>query len=271
MIIEYAVNDGGEPTVHRCYESMVRSVLAQPNEPAVILLFSVFPGGYTLQNDLQPIGYAYDLMMVSMKNSAYPHLGKEWTQDEYYFDQYHPTSIGHGVMADCILKTIETAAAMPEAEEDIKLEEIKPVFGDEFMNLQRIFRDSLDENLHLDPGGFAADDASAYRNLPVGRVCGSNFHYNGLKGQEPLRFTATFSQLLLAIRTTPDESFGKVEVLVDGEVTATVNPHTNGSWGQSDVFWVCRNAESKEHRVEIRMAEGEATKKCTITTIAYAP
>ena len=46
VIVEYSVNDYQEPTKHRCFESLVKTILSQPNSPAVILLFAVFRGGF---------------------------------------------------------------------------------------------------------------------------------------------------------------------------------------------------------------------------------
>ena len=53
VVIEYAVNDWAEPTKCRCYESMVKDILEQPNAPAVILLFSARNDGWNVQDDLQ--------------------------------------------------------------------------------------------------------------------------------------------------------------------------------------------------------------------------
>lgn len=270
VIVEYAVNDGQEPTKRRCYEAMVRSILEQPNAPAVILLFSVFQSGFTLQKDLAPIGMVYHLMMISMVDSAFPYLGDKWTAKEYYSDEYHPTSLGHGVMADCILRGIETAVEAETDPEDLNLP-VLPVVGFNFMGLKSIFRDSVEAELGLETGSFDGNDTGAYRNQPVGLVCGKNFYHDGKHGNEPLTFKASFRELLLAIRTTKDENYGKVEIKIDGEHVLNVNPHTGGAWGQSDVFWVFHGKECTEHTVEILMAEGEEEKKCTVTAIAYAP
>ena len=67
VVIEFAVNDWGEPTQHRAYESLVKTILQQPNDPVVILLFAVFRDGFNLQGEIKKIGERYDLMMVSIK------------------------------------------------------------------------------------------------------------------------------------------------------------------------------------------------------------
>ncbi len=269
VVIEFAVNDGGEPTNHRCYESMVRDILSQPNQPVVILLFAVFDSGYNLQREIRKIGDAYDLMMVSILDGAFPYVGDKWTREAFFFDQYHPTSLGHRVMADCVLSTVEAAAAQPTSEQDINLD-VKPAYGADFVGLRTILRKGGNAQAAVDMGSFAADDAGSYRNLPVGRVCGENFHHTGKDGNAPMTFTASFRNLMVAYRTLTDERYGNAEVYVDGERVAVLKANT-GSWGQSVVDLVYDEETAREHTVEIRMAPGSEEKLFTITCMGYTP
>ena len=269
VVIEFAVNDYAEVTTHRAYESMVKSILEQPNEPVVILLFAFFNSGFTLQDDLAPIGERYDLMMISMKNSIAPHLGKEWTSEEYFADGDHPTSLGHGIMADCILAAIQASAAQTPSETDIDLT-VAPAYGTTFMGMRNIFGDSDVSDLVFDRGGFAHDDSNSFRNTPVGRVCGKNFHHNILDGDKSLTFTATFTRLLIAWRNVADEAYGSAEIWVDGVKKATLTG-TSDAWGQSVVSMPYVSWEPAEHTVEIRMAEGDERKLFTITCISLVP
>lgn len=271
VVIEYAVNDGGEPTRHGCYESMVQSILSAENAPAVILLFSVFPGGYTLQNDLMPIGKHYDLSMVSMRNSAYPLIGNKWTNDEFFFDQYHPTSLGHQVMADCILATIRADMARDVDSEDITFDPTRPVYSTAYIGMKRIFGDTIPEDIAFSAGGFNTDDGSTYSNLPVGRVCGKNFSHAPNGSQDPITFTASFKNMLISYRTVSGGNYGTAEVYIDGEKVQTLNAVVSGAWGQSETRLVFSAAPAKEHVVEIRMAEGSENKRFTITGIAFTP
>lgn len=270
VIIEYAVNDGGEPTVHGCYESMVRSVLSAENAPAVLLLFSVFPTGYSLQNDFIPIGNAYDLTMVSMKNSAYPYVGDKWTEKEFFFDQYHPTSLGHQVMADCVMAAIRAAAAQETPEKDIDVASVDPVYHAVYTDITRIFASGDNSALSLNAGGFDQDDRNAYTNQPVGRVCGPNFAHTASSGNEPLTFTGTFARMLISFRTVTSKDFGAAEVYVDGKKVSTLRAVKDGAWGQSDTALVYTSKEAMEHTVEIRMAEGSEDKCFTVTCIGIA-
>ena len=270
VIIEYAVNDSGEPTHHGCYESMVRSILKAENAPAVILLFSVFPGGFTLQNELSPIGLRYGLTMVSMRDSAYPLVGSRWTEKEFFYDQYHPTSLGHQVMADCIMAAIRADMARDPDASDAVTDPARSVYGTAYMGMRSVFGDSIPDDIAFSAGGFDTDDTASYSNLPVGRVCGKNFSHAQNGSQEPLTFTASFKNLLVAYRTVSGGSYGSAEVLIDGKHVMTLNAVQQGAWGQSDTKLIFAGAPG-EHRVEIRMAPGSENKRFTVTGISFTP
>lgn len=47
-------------------------MLNLPWKPAVVLLFSVFANDWNLQERLKPVGYCYDLPMVSIRDAVSP-------------------------------------------------------------------------------------------------------------------------------------------------------------------------------------------------------
>lgn len=269
IIVEFAVNDGGEPTKHQCYESLVKELLELPNQPAVILLFAVFWGGWNLQDELRRVGETYDLMMVSIRDSAYPHVGQEWTKAEFFSDDYHPTSLGHGVMADCLLASVDAAAAAPDSAADVRLD-AEPAFGTAYMGLTRIFGDTEGlEQYSFDRGGFLHDDKQAYKTPSLGRVCGPNFAHRGEDGAAPLTFTATFSKLLIAWRSVKGETYGRAQIRVDGKVVAIVGGK-NDSWGQSEVTLAYDGKVPVEHTVTIQPTTATEQKAFTVTGIAFS-
>ena len=262
VVIEYAVNDWQEPTGHRCYESMVREILEAPNEPAVILLFAVFRNGFNLQDELKRIGREYALMMVSVKDGFYGHIGKELKPEGFFFDEYHPTSLGHRIMTDCLMQAIgEVAEAETDEPQDT---DARPVYGTDFMGLKTIFGDTETEAFSIERGGFCGSDSGSYQNKPVGRVCGKNFLHDKGDPMDPLKVTGVFRKCLVAWRATKDNTFGTAEILIDGNVMKTVKGGPD-KWGQSEVVLVLDDREAAEHTLEIRVTE--VGKKCTITAI----
>ncbi|MBR2660299.1 MAG: SGNH/GDSL hydrolase family protein [Clostridia bacterium] len=262
VVIEFSVNDWQEETGHRCYESMVKEILDAPNEPAVILLFAVFRNGFNLQEDLRKIGDRYGLMMVSIKDGFYAHVGKELTEKDFFFDEYHPTSLGHRIMTDCLMRAVTDAA---EAETDEPQDtDVKPVYGTDFMGLKTIFGDTETGEYTVERGGFRSVDAASYHNGPVGWVCGKNFFHDAKDPAEPLKVTGVFRKCLIAWKAVNDAAFGTAEILIDGKVKRTVRGG-DGKWGQSEVILVLDEQEAAEHTLEIRVKE--EGKKFTITAI----
>ena len=262
VVIEFSVNDWEEPTKHRCFESMVKEILDAPNEPAVILLFAVFRNGFNLQNDLRRIGKNYDLMMVSIKDGFYGHFGKELKKEGFFSDEYHPTSLGHRIMTDCLMQAVtEAAEAETDAAPDL---DVKPVYGTDFMGLKTIFGDTETEEFTVDRGGFPGSDSGSYHNQPVGWVCGKNFYHNVKDPMDPLTVRGVFRKCLVAWKATNSVSFGAAEILIDGRVVKTVKGGKD-KWGQSEVVLVLDEKEAAEHTLEIRVTE--EGKAFTVTAI----
>ena len=264
VVIEYAVNDWAEPTKCRCYESMVREILEQPNAPAVILLFSVRSDGWNVQNDLQKIGERYDLLMVSVRDGLYRHLDKDFPKKNFYRDEYHPNSAGHGMMADALMQAVSDAAAADSAETDLDLS-IGPVYGTDFMGLKTLYGDSGADGITVERGSFDKVDKTTYSNRPVGQVCGKNFCHGTTSGTEPMKVTGVFRKCLIAWKAASEATYGTAEILVDGKTRMTLKGG-NGKWGQSEVVLVLDDKEAAEHTVEIRVTE--EGKRFTITAIS---
>ena len=125
-IVEFAVNDEGDETKGKCYEGLIRRFLQMKNMPAVIIIFSVFIDDYNLQERLSPIGFHYEIPMVSAKNAVTEQFyvskeqGRIITKDQYFYDRYHPTNLGHTVMADCIINVFKLVKGSEDADNLIK-------------------------------------------------------------------------------------------------------------------------------------------------------
>ncbi len=262
VVIEFSVNDWQEPTGHRCFESMVKEILDAPNEPAVILLFAVFRNGFNLQDDLKKIGKNYGLMMVSIKDGFYAHIGKKLTPEGFFTDEYHPTSLGHRIMTDCLMQAVEDAAGAET--DDAPDLDVKPVYGTDFMGLRTLFGETKTDEFIVERSGFPGSDSSSYRNQPIGQVCGKNFYHDVKDPMDPLTVKGVFRKCLVAWKATNSDIFGAADILIDGKKVITVRGG-EGKWGQSEVVLVLDEREAAEHTLEIRVTE--EGKKFTVTAI----
>ncbi len=93
VIVEYAVNDPNTKESAETLEGLVRQILKQPNQPAVVLLFMMSQGGNNAQEWHSKVGTHYGLPMVSFRDGLWPEIkaGRlKW--EGVMADAVHPTT-----------------------------------------------------------------------------------------------------------------------------------------------------------------------------------
>ena len=95
IFIEFAVNNGNNDLQNETYESLVRKALAQPQAPAVVLLFSwtTYSGG-AVEQYMTDIGTHYCLPMVSIHKGLNPFASTIWNGFQSG-DGLHPGNDGY--------------------------------------------------------------------------------------------------------------------------------------------------------------------------------
>ncbi len=295
VVIEFAVNDAGDETNGICYESLVRKCLALREDVAVILLFSVFTDGYNLQDRLAPVGIRYDLPMVSLKNAVTKQFDFPWpkegeaydrrkplrilSRNQYFYDAFHPTNLGHQIMADCLLhlfkqvaenqRVIEPAAENTDYHKtkSANWREKKPVYGADFENVRLLDRHTgLSMAKSVEAGSFLATDEALQRvEMHFDFAPTPQFPYNWKHeaGSEPFVLELDCKGLLIVTLDGSDINAGKAVCKVDGEVVRLCDPKEVG-WTHCNPQILLNEKETKRHRIEVAMAEGEEDKWFTI-------
>ncbi len=281
FVIEFAVNDAGDETNGECYEGLVRRCLGLENNPAVILLFSVFADDYNLQERLIPIGKHYDLPMVSLKNAVTPQFylnkseGKLVSKSQYFYDTYHPTNLGHTIMKDCLINIIDKSLEASEGEEfSVK----DAYFTTDFDYIHSFGRDDYSRKIkeydtifieNIDCGDFSETDKllqCVEMNDMLQTTPEFPDNWKHLAGNKPFVLTATFRVLMFVTMDSASPDFGIADVFVDGKLVKTINPREVG-WTHCNAQIISRNSTAAKHVVEIRMHEGDEDKMFTLLGI----
>jgi lysophospholipase L1-like esterase len=108
VVVEFAVNDNW--TDGEAFEGLVRQILAQPNEPALLLLFMMWERGGNDQAMQARVGAHYGLPMVSFRDAIWPEIeaGRlQWS--DYIVDTVHPTDRGHAAIARFVAAMCDNA------------------------------------------------------------------------------------------------------------------------------------------------------------------
>ena len=281
VVVEFAVNDEGDETKGDCYESLVRKLLKLDSKPAVILLFSVFADDYNLQDRLMPVGYQYDLPMISLKNAVTPQFydkeNRIISKNQYFYDIYHPSNLGHTIMADCIanlFREVEKADFESVADNIEELLKKAPAIGNTFDDVKLLDKKDTYDKAVINCGGFTETDdvlQSVEMNLDLDftKQFPYNWMYDGTKGCcGSFEMTITCKSLVLVFKDSGETDAAKAEVYVDGNWVRTADPYVNG-WLHCNPLVIIKGSESKEHTVRIQVSEGDEEKKCTILGFGY--
>ncbi|MBE5859202.1 MAG: SGNH/GDSL hydrolase family protein [Butyrivibrio sp.] len=284
IVIEFAVNDEGDETKGVCYESLVRKALDLPWKPAVVLLFAVFSYDWNLQDRLSPVGIRYNLPMVSIMDAVTPQFplmpeqGRVISKNQFFYDQYHPSNLGHKVMCDSLIHLIDEVnkgsvdADFAGTEPDI--DNIKPVLGKDFEKVTLLDRKELPllkkefEIEGVDAGSFSEIDKDIQRVEmdseiePVPEFPYNCCHVKG-SGNKPFKMSLKCSKLLIVFKDSGLPDHGTAQISVDGEKVMELDPLQVG-WTHCNPVIVFNDEVSKKHDIEVKMIDGHEDKKFTI-------
>ena len=282
VVVEFAVNDEGDETKGVCYESLVRKILALPNEPAAVLLFAVFAYDWNLQDRLGPVGKKLDLPMVSILDAVVEQFrlrkgeGRVLSKNQFFYDIYHPSNAGHRIMEECLMYMFEQAAKQELMEDEtVKLMEQDTVYGSVFEKIKLLDRKDAGPLLRLEEGSFCAIDEHLqgvemddkpdmvpqfpYNWYRIGAVEGKKDYFE---------MEIQCKALMLVYKDSGALNVGKADVFVDDKHVLIADPHKNG-WVHCNPVILFNEPENKAHTVRIQMAQDDEDKEFTILGFGY--
>lgn len=281
IVIEFAVNDEGDETKGDCYESLVRKALKLPYQPAIILLFSVFADDGNLQERMIPVGYHYGLPMISIKNAVTPQFykkygeGKVLTKNQFFYDIYHPSNVGHTIMADCIMHLIKQVENTSTDTDNTDIGVLPvPVIGNTFENVKLLDKKDICINAEIIPGGFTDTDyvlqcVEMDESLQPVLQFPYNWHYNGTEIDKPyFEMKINCKALILIFKDSGETDAAKADIYVDGKFIRTADPYING-WIHCNPIIIMNESSSGIHLIHIEIKKEDQEKKFTILGFGY--
>lgn len=248
VFVEFAVNDGQESDYKNAYESLVRTLLTQDKDIAVVLLFTVLKNGYTCQEHMSQIGANYELPMISVPDSVYAEIeAGRMTWEDYSNDESHPNAYGHKCITDFVDNYYQKVlAAVDENVGEVSKDLPDPVFSAKYMNMHFMDRETM-TGVELD--GFKEYDThNSFHN---------GWMYKGTSGGS-IRFTLTCSVLEMVFKAQNSDKYGAADIYVDGEKVKSVDANMSDGWDNPVTSYLIDDTASAEHTVEIRMEPGDA-------------
>ncbi len=247
VFVEFAVNDGMEANYKNAYESLVRTLLTQEKDIAVVLLFTIVENGHTCQPHMSQIGENYNLPMISLPDSVWVEMEEgRMAWSDYSADQSHPNVEGSKIIRDFVINyfaKVKETYAENIGTVDKTLPE--PVFSGEYAGMK--FLDNT--NLTVEATGFAPSDNSHHWFK-------DGWQFRDETGAS-LKFTVNCKKLAMVFKANNSKMFGEAEIYVDGELTGTVVSNKSDGWNQPVAEYIIDNEECAEHTVEVRIPTGQ--------------
>jgi len=208
--------------------------------------------------------------------------GRIITKDQYFYDRYHPTNLGHTVMADSIINLFKKIDALNPEEESLAAYKMpsKALMSDSFEYISPLdISDDAPLSQHgndgmgnswsvkeLDFGDFKETDKVLqcvemdYDLTGTPEFPNNRMHVKGGRG---LSFEAECKLLMVVIKDSADADVGSTDIYVDGKFALNINPRDIG-WVHCNARIVFDNKTKEKHRIKVVMHEGDEDKKLTI-------
>jgi len=99
VVVDYAVNAGRDRTLGKASKGWCAN-LAEPQQPAALMLFTFGRGGNNRQADHETVGRHYGLPMISFRDAVWPEIeAGRCAWEDVIADEVHPNDLGHELCA----------------------------------------------------------------------------------------------------------------------------------------------------------------------------
>lgn len=249
IFIEF-INDSDNDFYKTTMDSLIRKCLAQPNNPAVILVEMTMEDGTCPQNVHSEIGEYYNVPIISYHDAVLPEVEAgniKWT--DISPDNIHPNDDGHKMLAQMLenfvggikdnIDSVDTEAKAFDTS-------IESPTGDKYADAT--LEDKNSKIVTVKDAGAFTEQTSPW-NFQDGWAAS-----NG----GSVTFEMEFKNLGMLYYKTVDGKSGSATVTIDGVECAEINADFTGGWGD----YACNNEivsfdEKGKHEVTVTVPEGK--------------
>lgn len=260
VFIEFAVNDGNEGSFQGAYESMVRRLLQEDNDIAIVLLMSITENGHTAQDYMKNIAEYYQLPVISYADAlTYMFENGKMTWKDFSDDQSHPNKSGHALVSEMIAHYYDTVEAQPQEEEPAM--PVAPFYSSrqEYVTMYE-----ASDLFPSEYGSFTGQTNTA------GFKDGWKYMNNSGDKTAVFEITGKFIYMIFREQSSGDLGVLDVTIRCDGEIVAEtqVNGIQPSAWGDPGIQTLHMDTSVKTYTIEVKMAEGSEDKNFHILAFA---
>lgn len=255
VLIEFAVNDDNTEFFEETYEGLIRRTLSDKCAPAVMLMNNVkYDDGVNAEEMHLKVAEAYELPMVSMKNTIWPEIESgRISNREITPDDLHPNDAGHKLVAQVItdfLDRVYEDSGTEEAPSNFEENTLPdPVTENAYENSVRY------QNYNSAPTvqGFKADEDPQNDIREIFRK-----GWTAWKEGNKISFTINCTGVAVQYRKSVKQPTPIAKVVVDGKEDQAVilDGNFEEDWGDClYIDTITRHMQPGDHTVEITITK----------------
>lgn len=255
VLIEFAVNDDNTEFFEETYEGLIRRTLSDKCAPAVMLMNNVkYDDGVNAEEMHLKVAEAYELPMVSMKNTIWPEIESgRISNREITPDDLHPNDAGHKLVAQVITDFLDRVY------EDSGTEEAPSNFGENTLPdpvTENAYENSVRyQNYNSAPTvqGFKADEDPQNDIREIFRK-----GWTAWKEGNKISFTINCTGVAVQYRKSVKQPTPIAKVVVDGKEDQAVilDGNFEEDWGDClYIDTITRHMQPGDHTVEITITK----------------
>ena len=249
IFIEF-INDRDDIFYQTTMDSLIRKCLADPNNPAVVLVEMSLKGGGNCQNAHSEAAKTYNVPVLSYHDAITPEIeAGNFTFDDLSKDGTHPNNVGHTWVAK-IIENFCTECLKADRTPELKPFDtsIESPTGDKYSGAKVCDMTTGDVKVK-DLGGWL--ETSTPWNFQNGWSTGK---------ASTITFEMDFKNLGMVYYKTTNGKSAIANVAVDGKDVMQVDGDFTGGWGDYAAnVEVFSSDEVKTHTVTVTIPEGDKT------------
>jgi len=241
VIVEFAANDHPTQSVAETLEGLVRQIIVQPNQPAVMLLFMMNDRGLNAEEWHAKVGHHYGLPMISYRDALWPEIkaGRiNWA--DLSPDEVHPNDRGMALAARFVTRFLaQVLDTMPITDRMAPIAPVPPP----------LYTDKFEHVSLFEAGGVRPIGNTGWSYDPDDRCWTSAEPGSVVEFQVTGRW---ISLIYYRLRGT----MGKVKVQLDECPPTTLDGWFVGTWGgYREIATLGDELPPGKHRVRVELLE----------------
>lgn len=256
LVIDFSVNDKSIPFFQRTFEGLIRKILKNNINTAVLVLNNVYyDTGLNAEELHNIVADYYKIPHISMKEKIYSDIERgRYGFKEISEDGLHPNDRGHKMVAGFIIEYLENIY-METFKEGIFDKNIK-----EYTKLISPLTDALFESTLLLNNKNLTPKLSSFKTDTKEKLSVTDVYKRGWIGKSPgdrIEFEFSASTIVVQYRKSPQKPVHIARLFLDGEKEFILDGNFNEDWGDCLYLEMLTEGEMKKHSIIIEIMENK--------------